>query len=239
MRLAALYDIHGNLAALDTVLAETDALHVDLVVVGGDIVWGPMPAAVLERLQDLGSRAAFIQGNADREVADRVTDDAEEWVAAITRWCSDQLTDEERGFLRRLPEAFVTTTALGPTLFCHGSPRSDEEKITPATRTDDIEAMLYGVSENLVVCGHTHMQFDRTIGATRVVNAGSVGLPYEGTPGAFWALIDEDIELRRTDYDIDEAAAAIRDSGCPDSDGLAEHVLQPPTPEHVMEQWGT
>ncbi len=240
MKLAALYDIHGNLPALEAVLAEVDGLGVDLIVVGGDIVWGPMPSATLATLQERGSSVAFIRGNADREVAERDISSADDLVNEITLWCAEQLSAEQLAFLDELPETFVSDeTALGPILFCHGSPRSDEEKITEATPEADLREMLSRVSESVVVCGHTHMQFDRVVGRHRVVNAGSVGLPYEGVKGAFWALIDEEVELRRTDYDVESAAATVRASGCPDPDGLAAHLLNPPTKEQALAAFGS
>lgn len=240
MKIAALYDVHGNLPALDAVLFEVERLDVDLIVVGGDIVWGPMPSASLTRLQQLGSSVAFVRGNADREVAERDTSATDDLVNEITLWCADQLTEEQLAFLGELPETFVVDhTPLGPILFCHGSPRSDEEKITPATPEKEILEMLSQVSQEVVVCGHTHMQFDRRVGTRRVINAGSVGLPYQGKRGAFWALIDEEVELRCTDYDIDAAAAAIRASGCPDPDALVTHLLDPPSQEQALIAFGS
>lgn len=240
MKLAALYDIHGNLPALEAVLTEVDDLDLDLIVLGGDIVWGPMPSATLATLQELGSSVVFIRGNADREVAERDTSSADALVNEITLWCADQLTEEQLAFLDELPETFVVDeTALGSILFCHGSPRSDEEKITPATPEVEILEMFSQVSQGSVVCGHTHMQFDRRVGTRRVINPGSVGLPYQGRRGAFWALIDEEVELRCSDYDIDAAAATIRASGCPDSDGLVSQLLDPPTQEQALTAFGS
>lgn len=240
MKVAALYDIHGNLPALEAVLTDLGGLDVDLILVGGDIVWGPMPFATLTRLQELGSSVAFIRGNADREVAERHISGVEEWVAELTVWCADRLTPEQLDFLGHLPETYVAPeTGIGPILFCHGSPRSDEEKITPITPNEEILDMLAQTAQGVVVCGHTHMQFDRDLGARRVVNPGSVGLPYEGMTGAFWALIGDDVELRHTAYDMDAAATAIRASGCPDAEGLAAHLLDPPTQQQALLAFGS
>ena len=175
-RVAALYDIHANLPALDAVLA--DAEEADLVVVGGDFSHGPLPAETVDRLRGLGDRVRFIRGNADREVA---RPDA---------WQREPLGEERLAFLAGLPETVtIEIDGLGSVLFCHGSPRSDEEILTAVTPEDRLARILADVAEPVVVCGHTHHQFDRTAHGIRVVNAGSVGMPYEGRPGAFWAML--------------------------------------------------
>ncbi len=235
MRIAAIYDIHGNLPALDAALREIDRKKPDLIVVGGDIASGPLPRATLERLMGLGDRARFIRGNADRELVacfdgeplDPSLPDASQ---EETRWAAGQLDRAHRDFLARLPEhAIVAVDGLGDVLFCHGSPRSDEEILTVATPDGRVGAALAGVAQRVVVCGHTHMQFDRYVGTVRVVNAGSVGMPY-GEPGAYWALLGPEVMLRRTPYDLDQAAELIRSSGDPQAHEFATHnVLAPPT----------
>jgi putative phosphoesterase len=189
VRVAALYDIHGNLPALDAVLAEVDA---DVVVVGGDTVAGPWPSETLERLRSLEGDVRFIRGNADREVYEEKRGLAPPEVIDFVR---ERLSPEQLEFLRSLP----LTLSVGRVLFCHATPRNDEEiftKISPEERWRDV---LAGVDADVVVCGHTHVQFDRPVGDVRLVNAGSVGLPYEHEPGAYWALLDgTDVELRHT-----------------------------------------
>jgi putative phosphoesterase len=243
MRVAALYDIHGNVSALDAVLEEAEAAGVDAIVVGGDLGTGPLVPEALERLRGLGDKVAFIHGNADRELVaafDRTDEEtpagAEIW-RQIADWNARQLTREQRDFLARLPERLVLEIdGLGATLFCHGSPRSDVELITPATPDDRLSEMLAGVAERVVVCGHTHMQFDRTVDSTRVINAGSVGMPYEGAPGAYWALLGPDLVLRRTAYDFEDAAARIRAVGCPDAEQhISDLFIAQPTREQACE----
>jgi putative phosphoesterase len=214
-RVAALYDIHANLPALEAALAEVG--DADVIVVGGDFSRGPMPVETVDRLRGLGERARFIRGNADRPVAGEGA------------WEMERLGAERLDFLAGLPETVtIQVDRLGSVLFCHGSPRSDEDIITAVTPEERLGRILAGVAEPVVVCGHTHHQFDRTAHGIRVVNAGSVGMPYEGRPGAFWAMLGPAVELRSTAYDLDAASAAIRATGFPGADELVETLREPP-----------
>jgi putative phosphoesterase len=189
VRVAALYDIHGNLAALDAVLADVDA---DVIVVGGDTVLGPSPGETLERLRALDGDVRFIRGNADREVYDDKPGFAPPEALEHVR---SRLTTEQVDFLRTLP----LTVSIGRVLFCHATPRSDEEILTKISAEERWREALAAVDADVVVCGHTHVQFDRQIDDIRLVNAGSVGMPYEHEPGAYWAFLDgADVELRHT-----------------------------------------
>ena len=229
MRVAALYDVHANLPAVKTVLAKVDA---DTILVGGDAVLGPMPKETLSLLRDRG--ATFIRGNCDREVA--TPGEGEELWTRRARWAHEQLDDEELAFLGDLPHPLpMEVDGLGEVLFCHGSPRSDEEILTAITPPKRLDPILDGVTQNLVVCGHTHAQFDRLVGDRRLVNAGSVGMAYEGEPGiAAWALLGPTVELRRTGYDVEAAAALVRETGFPGADELVnEALLHPPSAEEV------
>jgi len=187
---AALYDIHGNLAALEAVLAEVpeDAT----IVVGGDVVAaGPQPAEVLERLRGLGDRVRWLRGNVDREL-----DPDEEGLAPrdMLDETRARLSAEQISFLHELPP----TVQIERVLYVHASPRNDMDIFTEQTPDERIAFLFEHLDADVVVCGHTHMQFDRTIGGIRVVNAGSVGMPYEDEPGAYWLL---DLEHRRTAYE--------------------------------------
>ncbi|MDQ3767804.1 MAG: metallophosphatase family protein [Actinomycetota bacterium] len=218
MRVAALYDIHGNLWALEPVLREATHSDIDAIVIGGDIAWGPHPRETIDRLLELERPVIFIRGNADREVSKRLDENAglDRVVAQINLWCSDQLSEQQRLWLgSQPPTATLDVDCLGETLFCHGSPRSDEEIITTATADERFVEVLRAAHEEIVVCGHTHIQFDRTVQDRRLINAGSVGLPYEGKPGAYWALLGPGVTFRRTAYDIAEAAEGMLNSGCP------------------------
>lgn len=236
-RVAALYDVHGNVAALEAVLAEVRAEGADLVVFGGDLAWGPFPRAAVERATSPGLPALYVRGNADRSVA-RPGDETPEWVAEVTEWCSARLDEEHRAFLLGQAESVtVAVEGLGDVLFCHGSPRGDEESLTFLTPEARLHEAVAGVGERVVLCGHTHMQFDRRAGDVRVVNAGSVGMPYEGAPGAYWAMLGETISLRRTDYDFAAAARAVAASGCPYAEDFATGVTAPPGREEVARQF--
>ena len=238
MRVAALYDIHGNLPALEAVLAEVEALAPDVILVGGDFVMGPMPNETLKRLQALGDRAEFIHGNTEREILkahEGILADGVPW-ASRARWVAEQLSQTELSFLSRLPATLMfDIPAVGATLFCHGSPRSDEEIITRATPEARLRDILEGVRARVVVCGHTHMQFDRCVDGIRVVNAGSVGMPYEDRHGAFWALLGPTVELRSTLYDADEAMKRIVATRFPDVENFArERMVNPPRPDEAV-----
>jgi putative phosphoesterase len=197
LRVAALYDVHGNLPALDAVLAEVDA---EVILVGGDFALGPWPAETIERLRSLEGDVRFIRGNADRELVQEEPGLAPPELMEFVR---AQLSPEHVEFLRSLP----LTETIGRTLFCHATPRDDEEIFTRDSPDERWAPALAGVDADVVVCGHTHVQFDRRVGDIRLVNAGSIGMPYEERPGAYWALLGDDVELRRTEYEPADIAA--------------------------------
>ncbi|MEO9060177.1 MAG: metallophosphoesterase family protein, partial [Ktedonobacteraceae bacterium] len=241
MKIAAIYDIHGNLPALEAVLKEVEQAQPDRIMVGGDIVSGPMPKETLERLLAFGDRVYFIRGNADREVVaafDSMPLDPSlpEEVREITIWVAKQLDTRHRDFLAQLPkQAILHIDGLGDVLFCHASPRSDEEIFTVATPEARLHTILAGVKQNVVVCGHTHMQYMRHVGNIEVVNAGSVGMPY-GEPGAYWLLLGPAIVHQRTVYDLKQAAEDIRATGYPQAQDFADNnVLNPPSAAEVIE----
>jgi len=241
MRVAALYDIHGNLPALEAVLADVDELAVDRVVIGGDFIWGPFPSETVERLRALGERALVIAGNSEREVVDRLdeTDELPPHLVAPVRWTAERLTEEQLEFVAGLPKTVeLDIDGLGPTVFCHATPRSDEELITKATPDDALARVLADVEQQVVVCGHTHMQYDRKSGMRRIVNPGSIGMPYEAEPGAYWAVLGPDVALRRTIYDVGAAVESIRSSGFP-FEPFSQILASPPPQEDVLEKFET
>ena len=196
MRVAALYDVHGNLPAVDAVLAEVpdDAA----IVVGGDVAAGPFPSETLERLRVLGDRVHWLRGNADRELTPGEAGNAP---PHLMEWIRARLSAEQIAFLFELPPTVtLDVDGIGRVLFCHATPHNDMDVFTAVTPEARVAPVFAGVDASLVVCGHTHMQFDRTIAGVRVVNAGSVGMSYEDEPGARWALLGPAVEHRRTAF---------------------------------------
>jgi putative phosphoesterase len=228
LRVAALYDIHGNLPALEAVLAEVEREGVDTIVLGGDCIHGPQPEETLRRLRALGERALWIRGNTDRLIAEG-GDDLHGWVAAV-------IGDENAAFLGALPlTQRLEVDGLGDMLFCHATPRDDEEIVTPLTPDERLASILEGVDADVVVTGHTHMQQDRTVGDIRWVNAGSVGLPYEDDIKAFWALLGPAVELRRTPFDAAAAIVAFEAVGREDSAAFADNFRTAPSRREAAE----
>ena len=214
MRVAALYDVHGNFPALEAVLGEMDA---DAILVGGDVASGPFPRETLERLQAYGPRVHFLRGNADRVLDFAGSNDGEAWVRS-RYWVAERLGEEQLAFLAGLPlDVTLDVEGLGPVRFCHGAPGSDEQVITRVTSDERLRDLLAAVEERTVVCGHTHIQFDRVLDGIRVLNAGSVGAPYEDRRGAYWLELGPDVSFRRTEYDVETAAAAITETGFPNA----------------------
>jgi predicted phosphodiesterase len=219
MRVAALYDVHGNAPALEAVLA--DLGDVDAVVFGGDLVWGAWPRETLELARGLGERARFIMGNTDRSA---LTDGED----ASALWVQERLSDDERAFVLSWP----ATRSLDGALYCHATPRNDTELVTPDSPEERWAEVLDGVAEELVVCGHIHLQYDVRRAGRRVVNPGSVGNPTIRA-AAWWAIVDAgEVELRTTDYDTGSTAEAWRATGYSRTD-FADELDAPLTLEQL------
>ena len=233
MRVAALADVHGNAAALEAVLVELDREQPDLIVSCGDLTWGSLPRETVALLEPWRDRILFVRGNSERELLEHKLLDSD-----VARWEHEQHDDAElRAYVSstRLQVA-LDVDGLGPTLFCHGSPRSDEECVTVATPAERVEEFTAGVQEACIVTAHTHMQYDRRVGETRLLNPGSVGLPYELEPGnAYWALLGPEVELRRTPYDLDAAIERMRAAGVPKFAQIEELMRTPPPQAEVIE----
>ncbi len=240
MRVAAIYDIHANLPALEAVLQDIRHADVDHVVVGGDVLPGPMPRETLTCLLDLDIPVQFIQGNGDRvvraQMAGTESSEVPEQFREIIRWNAQELRPEDERLLASWPQTLrLEIPELGEVLFCHATPRNDTEIFTRLTPEDRLLPVFEGVNVPVVVCGHTHMQFDRTVGRIRVVNAGSVGMPFQ-EPGAYWLLLGPNVQLHRTAYDLAKAAERIRDTRYPQAeDFAARNVLHPPSAAETLE----
>jgi putative phosphoesterase len=229
-RVAVLSDVHGNAVALAAALAEAERERPDVLVFGGDLTWGAQPMATYELAVARAARAVFVRGNADRALVEGAAQTDRE------HWMRESHAPQAIEFIGRFEEqAVVEVEGLGSVRFCHGSPRSDEECVTPETPQERVREFMAGVDERVLVTAHVHMQFDREVAGVRSVNPGSVGLPYEGRPGAYWALLGPGVDLRRTDYDVARAVGAYRESGFPDPEPLVELLERPPTPAEVIE----
>lgn len=250
MRVAALYDIHGNLPALEAVLEDVRNTGVDRIVVGGDVIPGPMPRETLTLLLGLEVPVQFIYGNGELAVLAQIAakdskavtywgtvsgEPLPEPLQEVLRWTGLQLRSDHEEILRAWPGTFeVDLPGMGKVLFCHGTPRSETEGFTRLTPEDCLLPVFQGLAARLVVCGHTHMQFDRMVGATRVVNAGSVGMPF-GRPGADWLLLSGNIQLQHTSYDLARAADRVRATQYPQAEEFAARsILEPPSEEEMV-----
>jgi putative phosphoesterase len=233
VKVAALADIHGNVQALDAVLADPRCASADEIVVLGDVVAGTFPVECFERLDALGDQVRILRGNADRIVLE---DEGVE-----SRWVRDRLGRERLVAVAAWPTSFVIEVEeLGGVRCCHATPRGDEDILTPITPEAEAAFSFGETTEPVVLSGHTHIQFERRIRDWRFVNVGSIGRPREVRPAAYWALLGPDIELVSTDYDVSAAAEAVLASGQPSAEQVVDVLLQPPNPEEaavVLEQW--
>jgi hypothetical protein len=155
----------------------------------------------------------------------------------VIRWTAQQLYPGDERLLAEWPSTWrAQVDELGDVRFCHATPRNDTEGFTRLTPDDRLLPVFAGADASLVVCGHTHRQFDRTIGRVRVVNAGSAGMPFAEPRGAYWSLLGPNVELRRTDYDFTDAAAQIRRTNYPQLEDLSvRYILQPPLESESLE----
>lgn len=236
MRIAALYDIHGNLPALEAVLQAVYEAQVDQIVVGGDVIPGPMPRETLRRLLELDPPAQFIQGNCElaalAQMAAPALSSVTYWGTAsgnplpeplqeIMGWTVQQLQPEYGPVIASWPKTLrFEVSGLGEVLFCHGTPQSETDLFTHLTPEAQLLPLFEALEAPVIVCGHTHIQFDRMIGRTRVVNAGSVGMPFRNQ-GAFWLLLGPEIQLQHTPYDLAQAAERIRAIPYPGNEALS------------------
>ncbi|HEX5132648.1 MAG TPA: metallophosphoesterase family protein [Candidatus Krumholzibacteria bacterium] len=237
-RVAALYDIHGNLPALEAVLEDVRREAVDAIVVGGDVMPGPMPRECLDLIYSTGIRTEFVRGNGESAAFESLRGGTLEKIPEPfregIRWSANELPDKYVAALTSWPLSIrVRVRGLGVVLFCHATPRSDTEIFTRLSPDERVRTMFNGADAKVAVCGHTHMQFDRTVDSLRIVNAGSVGMPF-ADPGAYWLLLGPDVALRRTQYDFEAAAARIRGSAFPGADVFATSVPGPRSESEML-----
>ncbi|MGW0138245.1 metallophosphoesterase family protein [Streptomyces calvus] len=227
-RVAVLSDIHGVLPALEAVLAEPDVRAADRIVLTGDITAGPQPTQVLDLLTGLGDRVVWISGNADRELLEHRRGQRDTIPDPIAPWAAAQLREDHLDLLASLPSSLsLSVSGLGKVLFCHATPRDDEEVVLVDSRLDRWKDVFDGLDTDVrtVVCGHTHMPFVRLAHGRLVINPGSIGMPY-GRTGAHWALLGPGVELRTTHFDIEAAVTRLtRDSSYPEIAEWADYFL--------------
>jgi predicted phosphodiesterase len=226
---AVLSDIHGVLPALDAVLAEPAVRDAERVVLTGDIAAGPQPAEVLDRLLGLGDRVVWVRGNADRELVQLARGEGGDVPDPIAPWAARQLSTGHVDWLASLPYAVtLPVDGFGPVVFCHATPRDDEEVVLVDSRLERWAEVLADLPNEVmtVVCGHTHMPFTRLANTRQIINPGSVGMPY-GRQGAHWAILNGGtVEMRRTAYDPEAACAQIAaTSPYPDVAEWADYFL--------------
>jgi predicted phosphodiesterase len=229
MHVLALYDIHGNIDALEAVLTDPRAASPDVVLVGGDAVPGPFAQATLDRLAELNVR--WIRGNGEREVAEAVAAPApaEDDLAQVTaKLSAAEIGDDAAIALGELP----LTLELDGVLYCHATPRRDDEMVTRISRPERWAEVLGEVTAAVVVGGHTHQHDDREVNGVRFVNAGSVGLPYEGDGAARWLWVADGVpEARQTTYDAAAAGKRMLEvAGWPDERSVGAALIEPVDP---------
>ena len=229
-RVAVLSDTHGVLPAVEAVLAEPDLRSADLIVLTGDLAAGPMPVQTLDALASLGERAVWVRGNADRELVELARGTSAGSEFPISTWAAQQLRADQVERLAGLPVSVTLEVAgLGPTVFCHATPRNDTEVVLVDSRMSRWAEVLSTLDEDVraVVCGHTHMPFVRLADRRLIVNPGSIGMPY-GSVGGHWALLGPgtSVQLRRTEFDLAAACATIAaESSYPDAAAFADEYL--------------
>jgi predicted phosphodiesterase len=212
---------------LRAVLRDLEDEQFDAIVIGGDAISGPQPTWTYELLRGIKAPLHWIRGNGERALgpdgSDAVIGEAEE----ALRFTASHFSEDERRELSALPERVILDVdGLGETLFCHASPRNDLDIVTPGTPDERFALLLEGVSQRVVVAGHTHMQLDRPADGVRWINPGSVGMPYEGEVAAFWALLGPDVEMRRTSFDVERSIEVLLTSGWPDAQSFVDENLR-------------
>jgi predicted phosphodiesterase len=225
---AVLSDVHGVLPVLEAILAEPDVGAADLVVVTGDHAAGPMPAETLDALVGVGERCLLVRGNADRELVEIAAGASSPHPESV--WAAGALRPDQLEQLAGLPHPVtLDLEGFGPTVFCHGTPRDDDEVVLVDSPPERWAQVLAGLDEGVrtVVCGHTHMPFVRLVDRRLVVNPGSVGMPY-GRVGGAWALLrNGQVALRHTEIDADAVCARIvAESGYPDRAAWAAEYVR-------------
>ena len=243
-RVAVLSDVHGNPWALRAVLESVRLAGVDVVVNCGDLVAGAWPTEVVDELFACRFPVVSVRGNGDRMVADAfdgVWDDVMPPAHQIVEWAAARLRQEDRHAIGQMPlSTELEVSGLGLVSFFHATPRSDEEILLPTSEAGRVVDLLCNLPDGLAVHGHSHLQNDRVLGERRLINAGSVGKPFDRV-GAAWLLLGPDVNLRRTTYDVQSAARSTRRAlaysaaGRAVAEDFAMSIQEPPGRERTLE----
>lgn len=235
-RVALIADVHGNAPAFEAVIAEIRARQPDVVVSCGDLSWGSLPGETLALARGLANevKCVFVRGNAERALFEPAADGRPHSERALWMRANHSAADLDfiRGFVTT---AVVDVEGLDAVRVCHGSPLSDEDCITPATPEARLRPLVANLKEGVLVSAHTHVQFDRRAAGIRSINPGSVGLPYEGRHGAYWALLDHEVALMRTEYALSETIRRYTATDDPLADTMVEMLEDPPTRAEAIE----
>ena len=234
-RVAVIADVHGNAPAFEAVIAEMRARQPDVVVSCGDLSWGSLPGETVALARALADEVTcvFVRGNAERALLEP---DADGSPSERALWMRANHSDDDLDFIRGFVEtAVVAVEGLGAVRVCHGSPLSDKDCITPATPDERLRPLVAGLKESVLVSAHTHVQFDRRVAGIRSINPGSVGLPYEGRHGAFWALLDDDVTLLHTEYPLSETIRRYTATDDPLAETMVKMLEDPPTRAEAIE----
>ena len=238
--IAALYDIHGNLPALEATLLQLERRGITELIIGGDVIPGPLPNECLDCIKEFSGDLHLIKGNCEDMVLavleNRPLPKVPEEVRTNIEWTAANLKDRHIEWIQSWPATFSKSIKnIGTLLFCHATPISNTHIFTKDTPSEQLSFHFENINADIVVCGHTHMQFDRTIGNLRVINAGSVGMPF-GPPGAYYLTVTPELQLNRLEYDVEKAGRLIKKSKYPSAQSFAEkNVLHPPSEESMLE----
>ena len=231
-RLAVIADVHGNTTALAAVVDELQRDPPELVVVDGDLSWGPEPEEALALAGEIAN-AVSVRGNAESALL-RLASAPNGDRSAVDTWMLERHSLERLEEIRRFAGAVaVEVENVGRVFCCHGSPRGDQEIVTPQTPERRMRALLSGNDVDVLVTAHVHLQFVRQVAGVGSMNAGSVGLPYGATPAAYWAELGPEITFHCTAYDVDEAVRRAEASGIPTADRLVGLLREPPSEEEI------
>lgn len=236
-RVALFADVHGNAEALDAVLKQADVAGCDAMCFLGCLTWGPEPMRVLDLANDSGRPSFFLRGNGERAVLELANGGRPSMDPVLERWMVRAHGEEGLRRIRNFPKALtMSISGASDVRLCHGSPRSDVELLSPRATDERVEQACDGAPERTIVHGHTHLQYQRTVGGRLIAGCGSVGLPYtDEPPAALWSMVDADgVHAMSTDYDIDAAERAVERAGYPSAERFLTTLRQPPRPADVM-----